>query len=273
MASILTSILEIHGLSLGARTVLLGLLSFRNKTSGQCNPNIQTLADRLKTAKRTVERRLQELQRTGILVAKRHLWGNSYVFHLPRAVENPRSRPVENSGFQDASNVSISANSGGSVSANSGGSVSANSGGSEAPPPYMNRQMLNRQRGKRAPLRKTTEVVGLAQPVENRSLFPLFFKCFVNAGVPLNGRDEADARKVFESYPQEEQERIGKWVIAQLQGPWRSAEFTPTPIRALRSEGWTRVAAERIVRKPPTREERLIEAIERRRAEQAGRRA
>jgi hypothetical protein len=110
-----------------------------------------------------------------------------------------------------------------------------------------------------------------ARPQNPRALFPLFFQCFVNAGVPLNGRDETETRKVFERYPPDEQERIGKWVISQLQGPWRSPEFTPTPLRALRSEGWTRVAAERTVPKKPTRATRINDEIDRYYAEKAAR--
>lgn len=87
------------------------------------------------------------------------------------------------------------------------------------------------------------------------ALFPLFWSCFVKAGVALNAKDETAARTLFERYPVEEQERIGKWVVQRLQTVWRSPEFTPSPLNALRSEGWTRQAAERVVPKPPSREE------------------
>jgi hypothetical protein len=85
--------------------------------------------------------------------------------------------------------------------------------------------------------------------------------------VPLNDRDEEQARFAFERYSEAEQEQIGKWVIAQLKGPWRAPEWTPRPLRALLSQGWKRVAAERIVPKPPTRSELFIREFERRHPE------
>lgn len=76
-----TSILEIHKLSTGARQALLGLLSFRNKETGLCCPRVATLAQRLGTSSRTLFRWMAELRACGILEVKRNGRANFYTFH------------------------------------------------------------------------------------------------------------------------------------------------------------------------------------------------
>src|SRR5262252_2794746 len=121
------------------------------------------------------------------------------------------------------------------------------------------------------PLSKNAEPAnGLCLTETLPDLFPMFWACFVRAGVALSATDKQKARALFARESRPVQEEIGRWVIEQLQGPWRSAEFTPNPVNALRSRGWERVAVPRTVPKPPTSEDRLLQHIlEKRRAKGA----
>jgi hypothetical protein len=242
----------------GAIKALLGLLSFRNQQTGQCNPRFETLRERLGgELRRTVYRWLHELQRAGLLEIEPHQgYSNSYVIH--KSVFHSVEKPPRVVPMGDVKNDQ------GGLDKNDQGGLDKNDT-RRSSPPYKNRRIRTDEGEQSAfPFESVVPEPVLTKPVEKpRSLFPLFWQCFVNAGVPLNGSDEAEARRAFERYPYEEQERIGKWVIEQLQGPWRSVQFTPSPIRALRSQGWTRVAAERIVPKPPGREDRISAAVDR----------
>jgi hypothetical protein len=75
---LLTSILEIHSLSSGARITLFALLSFRNKETGQCNPRITTLSERLGAPYGTVRCWLRELRLSGAVEMTKHRGSNSY---------------------------------------------------------------------------------------------------------------------------------------------------------------------------------------------------
>jgi DNA-binding transcriptional ArsR family regulator len=81
---LLTSILEIHSLSSGAHLALIGLISFRNKSTGLCCPRIATLSERLGAPYRTVSRWLNELRAAGIVESTRHRGSNSYRIDLSK---------------------------------------------------------------------------------------------------------------------------------------------------------------------------------------------
>jgi DNA-binding transcriptional ArsR family regulator len=83
-------------LSTGATKALLGLLSYRNRKTGQCNPRIEKLSKRLGGASdSTVRRWLRELRQAGILEAtKQRGKANSYRILCP--VTNDRTGPVKN---------------------------------------------------------------------------------------------------------------------------------------------------------------------------------
>ena len=77
----LVSILEIHSLSTGASKALIGLLSFRNPKTDDCNPSMAMLCERLDAPNRTVRRWLQELRQSGTIAVKRRgAHTNSYTF-------------------------------------------------------------------------------------------------------------------------------------------------------------------------------------------------
>jgi hypothetical protein len=60
---------------------LLGLLSFRNRRTGQCNPSLGTAAKRLGVPGETLRRWVRELRRAGIVVSTPNLGSsNSYRF-------------------------------------------------------------------------------------------------------------------------------------------------------------------------------------------------
>ena len=96
---LLNSILEIHNLSSGAHRALIGLLSFRNKANGQCNPKMETLGERLGgIPERTLRRWLHELRLAGVVYATKHRGSNSYRINISTdcekpAVENAQDRP------------------------------------------------------------------------------------------------------------------------------------------------------------------------------------
>jgi hypothetical protein len=88
----------------------------------------------------------------------------------------------------------------------------------------------------------------------------------VRAGVPLCERDERMSRALFDREPRAVQEQIGRWVIEQLQGPWRAPEWTANPVNALRSHGWERAAGERSAPRRPSKIERGLQLYEMRKA-------
>jgi hypothetical protein len=72
--------------SAGALKGLLGLLSFRNQETGQCNPRVEKLCERLNAPDRTVRRWLRELRTVGILETTKHRSGlNTYIIQMPMA--------------------------------------------------------------------------------------------------------------------------------------------------------------------------------------------
>lgn len=80
-------------LSNGAMKALLGLLSFRNRKTGQCNPKIAKLCERLGGVSDVTARRwLRQLRRAGIVEAtKEHGKSNSYRIDMACAVKNDRT--------------------------------------------------------------------------------------------------------------------------------------------------------------------------------------
>lgn len=87
MSQLLISISEIPQLSSGARRALIGLISFRNQTTGQCNPGITTLCGRVQAPRRSVCRWLAELRARGIVASKKPFGGTSrYEFPALSAV-------------------------------------------------------------------------------------------------------------------------------------------------------------------------------------------
>lgn len=87
----LNDALATPGLSPGARCALAGLLSFRNRDTGRCDPTLKALIERLGSVQeRTLFRWLAELRQTGILEVRRHDRDgrrNLYVIHR---VENQK---------------------------------------------------------------------------------------------------------------------------------------------------------------------------------------
>lgn len=65
-------------LSSGAKIALVGLLSFRNRQTGQCNPKLAKLAERIGTSPRTARRWVRRLQNAGKVEAVRHRSASSY---------------------------------------------------------------------------------------------------------------------------------------------------------------------------------------------------
>ncbi len=81
-------------LSSGATKALLGLLSYRSHKTGQCNPKIEKLCERLGGASEaTVRRWLRELRRAGMVeTTKQRGRANSY--RILSAVTIDRTTPV-----------------------------------------------------------------------------------------------------------------------------------------------------------------------------------
>lgn len=240
------------GLGLTAKNVLVRLEDFRNKETGQCNPRYEKLAARLGVCKDTIYEAIKKLVAAGLVEVHKGQRGNQFVIK-PRSEWTAFLRP----GKPDAEPVSASRK-----------TRRARPGkpDAEAPHPYMN-LISNEPKGEESAHEILNCVAppvpngGPAPPEPPGALFPLFWQCFVNAGVALSEDDRRRAKKTFERYGRDEQERIGKWVIDQLAGPWRSAEFTPNPNSALRSKGWLRAAGPRIVPKPMTKAEQSDAAI------------
>jgi hypothetical protein len=151
----LTSILEIRNLSSGAHHALLGLLSFRNRATGQCNPRLKKLAERLGGVPDTTIRRwLRELRLAGIVATVRHRGSSSYVFHMPvfHAVENaeaPAASPSKN---------------GRSTPSKNGRSRPSKNGRSQPPHPYMNQNLFEQTEGNGAAALRTGTGTAAAAP-------------------------------------------------------------------------------------------------------------
>jgi hypothetical protein len=133
-----TSLSETRGLSSGAHRLLIGLLTYRNRETGRCDPAISTLCKRVGgVSKRTIFRWLAELRSKGILaVGSRSGTSSSYVFHSGKlAVETCEPVPM------------------GDDKSVMGGDDKVVMGGDdrsvthEPPLPYMNQTVLNLQKG------------------------------------------------------------------------------------------------------------------------------
>jgi hypothetical protein len=67
-------------LSPGAMKALLGLLSFRNRRTGRCNPSIETVRQRLDVPLGTLRHWMRELRHAGIVISSTARGTNSYEF-------------------------------------------------------------------------------------------------------------------------------------------------------------------------------------------------
>lgn len=108
-----------------------------------------------------------------------------------------------------------------------------------------------------------TCVVGIATvPLPQPDLWAAFWFIFVAAGKPLCDRDKERALQRWLNYDEPEHERIVKWAVEQAKHRWSDEKHTPMPANALDSQGWRRVAAERIIPdpKPPTKMDELAQA-------------
>jgi hypothetical protein len=144
----LITILEIPSISNGARQALLGLLSFRNKTSGQCCPRIATLRGRLGgVSYRTVSRWLCELRAAGLLESTRHRGSSCYRFEL--------SKSCGKQGGCEHSDRTEMADPDRTEMGDLDRTKMADPGGVH---PYMNQTLLNRQRGTAAAVKVRTVV-------------------------------------------------------------------------------------------------------------------
>jgi hypothetical protein len=234
-------------ISTTAKLLFAQLCDHRNRRTGQCNPKRRTLGSELGVSVATIKRALGELRTAGFLTSRKGQYTNTYelctrnpVGSNPTGWQNPAgSNPTGQRGQFDPAEASASLYE-----------------------PYP----LNHKGGESTPLFSSEVAIPATRVGGTGALFPIFWQCFVNAGVALNDRDQTAARRVFERYSLEEQEQIGKWVIQQLQTVWRSPQFTPSPLNALRSEGWKRQAAPRIVPKPVTREDEFVRLLRESRA-------
>ena len=71
------------GLSAHAKELLAALLSYRSRKTGQCNPKLSKVAERLGTSLSTVRRALAQLVRAGMVFVHRTLFGNTYQLATP----------------------------------------------------------------------------------------------------------------------------------------------------------------------------------------------
>ena len=105
------SILEAD-LSGGALKALIGLLSFRNRKTGQCNPSLATLSNRLKTPPGTVRHWMRELRRKGVITAvAKPGFVNSYQVNAGlskserQPCPDPGGHPVQNQSFSPGASL------------------------------------------------------------------------------------------------------------------------------------------------------------------------
>jgi hypothetical protein len=69
---------EAPGLTMTAKVLLAELWEFRNRQTGQCNPRIAKLAERLGVVEKTIDRALASLYQIGLVVPRKGQRGNSY---------------------------------------------------------------------------------------------------------------------------------------------------------------------------------------------------
>lgn len=82
-------------LSTGATKALLGLLSYRNYKTGQCNPKIGKLCERLGgVSNPTVRRWLRELRQAGILEATKQR-GRENSYRILTAIKSDRTSAIK----------------------------------------------------------------------------------------------------------------------------------------------------------------------------------
>lgn len=111
MSQLLISISEIPGLSSGARRALVGLISFRNKHTGQCNPGMVSLCERVQAPERCVYRWLAELDGKGVAVGKKRRYGGVCWYEFPtlsalfaNPAKNGSIKPATSDSFKPAKN-------------------------------------------------------------------------------------------------------------------------------------------------------------------------
>jgi DNA-binding transcriptional regulator YhcF (GntR family) len=242
-------------ISVTAKLLLAQLIDHRNKNTGQCNPKWQTLAAELDISQRTIARAMQELKQAGWIAWKRTRLSSKYEIKI---CQNGTSRHAKMAGEKCQNGMS-------------GPPVSLYEPDQRTIPKEPARApcKLEGIKENRKAVGALTGALSIRNPEPSSEtqyiaamlpdLFPIFWECFVRAGIPLNGRDESQARRLFAAESRDVQEQIGAWVIRQLQGPWRSPEFTPNPVNALRSRGWERAAAPRSVPRKPSSIERGIQ--------------
>jgi hypothetical protein len=157
-----TDLSETRGLSSGAHRLLIGLLTYRNRETGRCDPAINRLCKRVGgVSRRTIFRWLAELRSKGILVvSSRSGTSSSYVFLSGKlAVEACGKKGV-----------------GGDKVVTGGGDKVVTGGGDRSvtqrpPHPYMNQTVLNRQSGTAA----AATLPVLREPVKKAAAaLPLF---------------------------------------------------------------------------------------------------
>jgi len=66
-----------------AHRVYSCLLSYKNRRTGQCNPQRSTIAKKLRCSVRSVSRCLTELRQAGWISSKQTLHGQKYEFYVP----------------------------------------------------------------------------------------------------------------------------------------------------------------------------------------------
>lgn len=246
------------GLSCIARDLLLLLDDHKNPQTGLCCPRVTTLAREMKVTPRTIKRALARLRSVGLIRVLRGQRGNRY------EIES-RSEWASSMGTK----MSPRKKSHGDKSVPLEGDKNVPS----EPTPSITQlkpkvtRTEKRERHDSRGLQEHSTANGSGSASAG-ALFSLFWARFVEAGVPLNGRDKKQAKRLFNRYPGRDQQRICDWVAVMLLTQWRSPEFTPSPVNALRSEGWTRTAAPRSVPRKPTEIEMAVARVyARRRAE------
>src|SRR5437764_1089903 len=65
------SLLRAPSVSPTAKLLLVLLVDYRNRDTGQCNPGIDTLAEELAVSARTIDRSITELSRVGLICITR----------------------------------------------------------------------------------------------------------------------------------------------------------------------------------------------------------
>jgi len=86
-------------------------------------------------------------------------------------------------------------------------------------------------------------------PQQNQpaDLFQVFWGLFKAAGKALNVGDEMQCHTMWVLYGEAEQRKIIAFVVEQMKTRWRNEQYTPTPVNALRRQGWLAVASPRVI--------------------------